>query len=331
MPPASFWGPHMVDATRPFVLFNPAAGRGRSGLKRINMFLELLGQHLPKFEYAVTEQPGHEVALVDQAIQDGFSFIVAVGGDGTWSNVADRLLRSGKPDLVFGMLASGTGNDFGRNFQIAVDKAAEGVLSLAGGEVTRVDVGRVVTPGTPVGLAPGNPPIAGRHFLNLVGFGFDVACIETAADALFLRGELLYKTAALKNIFGFPGVDIGLEGEMGPELIDGRHLMLTISNGPFFGGSFPIAPNARLDDALLDVCAIRDAGPLKRIQLFGLAAKGKHVGSSFVTEKTGSTFRATFSQAPKYEVDGEVWQAAGPEVAVEVLPKALNIIAPSNF
>ena len=64
------------------------------------MFLELLGQHLPKFEYAVTEQPGHEVALVDQAIQDGFSFIVAVGGDGTWSNVADRLLRSGKPDLV---------------------------------------------------------------------------------------------------------------------------------------------------------------------------------------------------------------------------------------
>ncbi|MFL2544591.1 MAG: diacylglycerol/lipid kinase family protein [Longimicrobiales bacterium] len=319
----------MCDTRRPFVLFNPAAGRGRSSLKRINMFLELLGQHLPKFDYVVTEKPGQEAALVDQAIQSGFNFIVAVGGDGTWSNVADRILRSGRPDLLFGMLASGTGNDFGRNFQIAVDKAEEGVLSLAGGKVARVDVGRIVTPGTPVGLAPDHQPIAGRHFLNLVGFGFDVACIETAAEALFLRGELLYKTAALKNILFFPGVDIGLEGEMEP--IDGRHLMVTISNGPFFGGSFPIAPNARLDDALLDVCAIGDAGPLKRIQLFGLAAKGKHVGSSFVTEKTGRAFRATFNQAPKYEVDGEVWRAAGPEVAVEVLPKALNIIAPSNF
>ena len=79
MPPASFWGPHMVDATRPFVLFNPAAGRGRSGLKRINMFLELLRQHLPKFEYAVTEKPGHEATLVDQAIQTDLVLLSLLG------------------------------------------------------------------------------------------------------------------------------------------------------------------------------------------------------------------------------------------------------------
>ncbi len=310
----------MAHPRRPYVLFNPAAGRGRSSQKRISMFLELLGKHLPGFEYVVTDQPGQEARLVDQAIERGFNFIIAVGGDGTWGNVADRILCSERSDLVFGILASGTGNDFGRNFGVAVERPEDGVLALAKGTVRSVDVGRIVSQGTPAGGAP----VAGRHFLNLVGFGFDVACIETASKTLFLRGELLYKTAALRNLLFFPGIDIGLSGT--EVALDGKHLMLTISNGPFFGGSFPIAPSAKLDDGLLDACVIGNAGPLKRMQLFGLAAKGKHVGSSSVTLKTSNSFTATFCQPPKYEVDGEVWQAAQPEVVVEVVPHALDIM-----
>ena len=310
----------MAHPRRPFVLFNPAAGRGRSSRKRINMFLGLLGKHLPGFEHVVTDQPGQEAELIDQAIESGFDFIIAVGGDGTWSNVADRILCSERPDLVFGILASGTGNDFGRNFGVSVERLEDGVLALAKGRVRPVDVGRVVSPGVP----DGGTPVAGRHFLNLVGFGFDVACIETAARARFLRGEALYKMAALRNLLFFPGVNIGLSG---PEVsVDGQHLMLTISNGPFFGGSFPIAPYAKLDDGLLDACVIGNTGPLTRMRLFGQAAKGNHVGSSSVTLKTGNSFTATFSRPPKYEVDGEVWQALRAEVVVEVVPRALNIM-----
>ncbi len=320
----------MTDPSRPFVLFNPAAGRGRSSLKRINMFLELLRKHLPNFEHVVTQHPGQEASLIDQAIRDGFNFIVAVGGDGTWSNVADRILKSNRPDLVFGMLASGTGNDFGRNFQISVDRAENGVSALANGKVRPVDVGRIVTPG--IQSEPSSThqlPIRGRHFLNLVGFGFDVACIETAAQARFLRGELLYKAAALRNILFFPGIDVELDTKQGS--LGGKHLMLTISNGPFFGGSFPIAPNAKLDDAKLDACLIENTGPAMRLKLFGLATRGAHASSSFVREETSSSFRATFTAPPKYEVDGEVWQAVSNEVVVEVVPKALNIMGPQGL
>jgi diacylglycerol kinase (ATP) len=305
---------------RPFVLFNPAAGRGRSSVKRINMFLGLLERHLPNFEHVVTEYPGQEAHLVDEAIENGFDFIIAVGGDGTWSNVADRIICSSRPDLVFGILASGTGNDFGRNFGVDVEKPEDGVLALAKGKVRAVDVGRVVSYGSP----DGTTPVAGRHFLNLIGFGFDVACIETAARALFLRGEVLYKSAALRNLLWFPGIDIDLCGS--DISVHGKHLMLTISNGPFFGGSFPIAPDAKLDDGLLDACVIGNAGPFRRMQLFGLAAKGRHGGSSSVKQQTASTFRAKFSLPPKYEIDGEVWQASEAEVVVEVVPRALNIM-----
>ncbi|MEE8147469.1 MAG: diacylglycerol kinase family protein, partial [Longimicrobiales bacterium] len=173
---------------RAFVIFNPASGRG-SGARGMDRLLDLLGKHLPGFEHAVTERPGEESQLADQALAGGrFDLIVAVGGDGTWSNVADRVVACDTENVAFGLLAAGTGNDFGRNFGLSERDPDDAVRALAEGRVMTVDVGRVVTLGTPVGaqadvLGPGE----GRHFLNLIGFGFDVAVIEDAVDARFLR------------------------------------------------------------------------------------------------------------------------------------------------
>ena len=208
----------------------------------MDAFLDLLRKNLPGCEHAVTKEAGEESILADQALADGgFDLIVAVGGDGTWSNVADRLVASGAENVAFGLLAAGTGNDFGRNFGLSHRSPESAVRTLAEGRVMRVDVGRVVTRGTPVG-APADVlgPTEGRHFLNLVGFGFDVAVIEAAARARFLKGAPLYKVTALKNLFSFPGVDLELTSD--EPTVDGEQLMLTISNGPFFGGAFPIAP-----------------------------------------------------------------------------------------
>ena len=315
------------DPKRAFVIFNPASGRGR-GARRMDGLLDLLGKHLPGFEHAVTERPGEESVLADQALAGGrFELIVAVGGDGTWSNVADRLVASGMENVAFGLLAAGTGNDFGRNFGLSGKDPEDAVRTLAQGKVTTVDVGRVVTQGTPMGeqadvLGPGE----GRHFLNLVGFGFDVAVIEDALRARFLRGAILYKVTALKNLFSFPGVDLELTSD--EPTVDGNQLMLTISNGPFFGGAFPIAPAAELHDGLLDACAIGNAPPLTRARLFHMAEKGDHVRSPFVHTRRSERFAVSFDEPPKYEVDGDVWQADEADVVVEVVPGALRIVVP---
>ena len=314
------------DNRRIFVIFNPASGRGR-GARRIGRLLSLLGKHLPGFTHAGTSRPGEEGVLAEQAIAEGFNLIVAVGGDGTWSNVADRIVSSHKEDVALGLLASGTGNDFGRNFSVSISNPDLAVQTLAKGVVRSVDVGRVISSGTPLSAQAGSLATSrGRHFLNLVGFGFDVAVIEDTAGARFLRGELLYKGTALKNLFSYSGVPVVLQGD-GPT-VDGEQLMLTISNAPFFGGGFLIAPEAQLSDGLLHACAIGNTPPFTRLRLFNAAPKGRHVRSPHVQMRQSARFSARFSTPPKYEVDGELWQAEGNEVIVEVVPRALQVVVP---
>ncbi len=314
------------DGRRVFVIFNPASGRGR-GARRIDSFLSLLEKHLPGFSTAGTSSPGEESLLADRAITEGFDLIVAVGGDGTWSNVADRIVASGKENVALGILACGTGNDFGRNFGISIRDPERAVQILANGVVRTVDVGRVVTRATP--LRAGEDPLSpseGRHFLNLVGFGFDIAVIEDAAGARFLRGELLYQLTALKNLFSYSGVTLVLEGD-GPT-VDGEQLMLTISNAPFFGGGYLIAPEAELDDGLLHACAIGNTPAFTRWRLFNAAPKGRHVLSKHVQMRQSGRFSVRFSAPPRYEVDGELWQAEDSEVIVEAVPRALSVVVP---
>ena len=188
-------------------------------------------------------------------------------------------------------------------------------------------MGRVITGATPLKAETG--PLGtskGRHFLNLVGFGFDVAVIEDTAGARFLRGELLYKVTALKNLFSYSGVPLVLECD-GPT-VDGEQLMLTISNAPFFGGGFLIAPDAELGDGLLDACAIGNTPAFTRWRLFNAAPKGRHVRSHHVQMRQSARFSVRFSAPPKYEVDGELWQAEGAEVIVEAVRGALRLVVP---
>jgi len=305
----------------PYVIFNPASGRG-DGAKRQGRYLELLKDAFPDLTHGVTTQPGGEIELAERALADpSVDLIVAVGGDGTWGNVADRILHSDRDDMRFGILAAGTGNDFGRNFGLEKLSLEDAVARLAEGRERTVDVGHVKTPG--VHMASGLE-LPSRYFLNLVGCGFDVAVIEEAATARFLRGEVLYKVTALQQLFRFPGFDFELEGGETP--VTGSHLMLTISNGPFFGGSFPIAPAAEIDDGLLDACAIGDASPLGRMKLFGLAEKGRHVEHERVSTRRSEAFTVRFPEAPRLEIDGDLWQAKDAEVTVEVVPGALTLV-----
>ena len=218
-------------------------------------------------EFGLTSRAGEERELADRALASGFDAVVAVGGDGTWSNVADRVVASGRDDVAFGLLPSGTGNDFGRNLGFDPANPAEAVRVLAAGATRRVDVGRLETPSA----SEQRPDLMeSRHFLNLVGFGFDVAVIDAAAEARFLKGELLYKVTALQQLFRFPGLRFGLRAAGGAER-DTTHLMLTISNGRYFGGGFPIAPLATVNDGKLHACRIEDASPFMRLKLFNLA------------------------------------------------------------
>jgi len=286
----------------------------------------LLRDALDDVTFGATTRPGEERELAERALDDGYDVIVAVGGDGTWSNVADRLVASGRTDVVFAVLPSGTGNDFGRNFGYDAGNPAEAVRVLADGHSRAIDVGRVDT----LCASEQKPDrLEARHFLNLIGFGFDISVIDAAVGARFLRGALLYKVTALQQLFRFPGIRVGVTPGDGQEH-DSDLLLLTVSNGRFFGGGFPIAPAATLQDGKLHACMIGDAPPLTRLKLFNLAERGRHESSERVEILADGNFRLRFADAPRFEVDGEVWKSPEPTIDVRVLPGALQVIAPRD-
>ncbi len=104
--------------------------------------------------------------------------------------------------------------------------------------------------------------------------------------------------------------------------------MLTITNGEYFGGGFPIAPKASVQDGLLHACHIGNAQPLRRLVLFDKAGKGRHIGEREVDARKAERFNVRFPEPVRFEMDGDVYAAQGPELTVEVVRGALRVLAP---
>jgi diacylglycerol kinase (ATP) len=295
------------------VLVNPAAGRGRRKA-RLRDYLKRLEKHIGPFDPVYTARAGDEDTILDTALSRGVSRIIAMGGDGTWSTTADRVLANGRgPDVSVGLLPVGTGNDFGKSIGVRHENIDAVMRAIADGTTRTVDAGKVND----------------RYFLNVVGMGFDIAVIDDAAKTPLLRGDMLYKFCALKQLFRFPGVKLGIaEGSNSPDTwLD--VLMLTISNANYFGGSFHIAPRASLVDGKVDLVAIHDAAPMTRAKLFDIVGKGKHEGHNKVTFRTAVSFSIHFQGTLRYEADGEVYASTSPLVVMSVR-NALKVYAPAS-
>jgi len=295
------------------VLVNPAAGRGRRKA-RLKDYLKRLEKHIGPFDPVYTSHAGDETRILDTALSRGVEKIISLGGDGTWSETANRVLAHGRGrDVSVGFLPVGTGNDFGKSIGIRHENIDAVMRAIADDTTRTVDAGKVND----------------RYFLNVVGMGFDIAVIDDAAKTPLLRGDALYKFCALKQLFRFPGVRLGIaEGSNSPDTWL-EVLMLTISNANYFGGSFHIAPRASLVDGKVDLVAIHDAAPLTRAKLFDIVGKGKHEGHDKVTFRTAVSFSIHFQGTLRYEADGEVYSSTSPLVVMSV-KNALKVCAPAS-
>jgi diacylglycerol kinase (ATP) len=292
------------------VIVNPAAGKGR-GARAMPEVRRAFGA-VGVTDVRTTGARGEERLLARRAIEEGVGTIVAVGGDGTWGNVANAIIGSGA-DVRLGLGAAGTGNDFAKSVGApATDLAATARLAVDGPD-TPVDVGR----------------IEDTYFLNVTGFGFDIAVIEDVETITRFSGEIVYVYSALRQLFGYGGIPIDLSsavGGKGPGMV--QHLMLIIANGRNFGGVFRIAPAASLTDGRLDAVAIHIAPPLRRLRLFGAAARGTHVGLPEVRTEQAARFTLCFPTPPAYETDGEYNRAASSTLEVRCVPRAVRVVAP---
>jgi diacylglycerol kinase (ATP) len=288
------------------VIVNPAAGRGRGArtLPAIRAAFAAVGVT----EIRATEVREGERAVAARAIADGFTTLVAAGGDGTWGNVANGILASGA-DVRLALIAAGTGNDFAKTVGAPMNDIPLTAKLAADGPDTRVDVGK----------------IEDQFFLNIAGFGFDIAVLEDIPKIPMLRGDAVYIVSALRQIIGYGGVEIDVSTSARARGKQ-RHLMLVIANAKNFGGAFKIAPDASLSDGKLDAIAIYDAPALKRLKLFAAAVKGTHVTMPAVNVEQAAKFTLRFAAPPAYETDGEYRQAKSATLDVTCLPGALRVV-----
>lgn len=259
---------------------------------------------------AVTLHGGRDIdGAVRAALDDGADVLVAAGGDGTVNAVANTLLDLGASASVpLAVLPRGTANDFATACGIPTD-ALDALRLAAAATPVPVDVGQV----------------DGRRFVNAATGGYGAEVTARAPEALKrLTGGLAYFLTGLAHLPGLEGHRTRIRGP-GLEW-DGDLIGFGIGNGRQAGGGIPFAPEALLDDGLLDVFLLpgSDVSALTEL-MTALAAGAGIVGENVLTSRT-AYLEVEASGTLHVNVDGEPMQQE--RYRFEVLPRALRICLP---
>lgn len=296
------------------IILNPVAGRGYSGRvePKIHQFLKEAGL---KYELVRTQYRGHGIELAEQAIKEGYKFIIAVGGDGTVNEVINGMVAAsdGRIAGILGLLATGSASDFTYSVGVPSD-LRQACHRIAKNFIRTVDLGKVTL--------PGEKP---RYFDNQLGIGFDSVVTIEAQKFKHLRGMALYLPVVLKTIF-LTNKATKVTIHYDDQKIELPTLQISIANGSREGGGFYLAPDAKIDDGCFDLCIVSKIGKLAMLGLVPKFMKGTHVNH-----------RATFTASAKKvsissdddliaHIDGEIISTHGHKIECEIIPGRLQVL-----
>jgi diacylglycerol kinase (ATP) len=298
---------------RAHIVVNPRAGRGAvsRGWPAVRTVLDDGGV---AYDVTITERPGHGTDAARRAVEDGCTFVVAVGGDGTVHEVINGLMADDgprNPATVLGVVAAGSGCDFVKTFGLSQDPADAAQHLLGDGLWGKIDVGRIRCTGR-----DGSPHT--RWFANIAEAGIGAEVVDAASRMPKFLGGSVYRIAALKTIATFKpkAAPITIHGrttrgkhgedETLSELKrDGAFSMLVVANGQFFGGGMRVAPRAVPGDGLFDVQVSH--GPRgEAVKAMQKMFRGEHIPSPHIAEYLASSVRVDGDAPILIEADGEV-------------------------
>jgi YegS/Rv2252/BmrU family lipid kinase len=294
----------------PVLILNPASKRGR----RLRGWLEreLKRGRQRRGELVLTDAPRAGERIAADVARSGRG-VIAVGGDGTITEVANGILASGRR-VPLGIVPAGNGNDYAW-YTLGLPRDPRRALPIAlDGTPGPMDVGQV----------------NGRYFVEALGVGID-ANIAAAAAALkrvpFLRGQALYWASSLRElIFHYnrcPRLTVTHDGNVREWA---HYAMAAVMLGPTAGGGFQINPGADPRDGLFDLCMIVKPSQLRALRLLPMVEKGTHVDQPEVKRLRVRTVTLEAERPIYAHLDGEVITAQRFEVGI--LPGALLVRQP---
>lgn len=290
----------------------------------------VLQRTLGPLDIVFTQKQGDGAPLAVRAVQAGAKLVLAMGGDGTSSEVVSGLLEhqeqthESEPATSFGIIPAGTGGDLGRTLGTPTDieKAAQRIVESRG---RLIDAGRIeyIT-------HDGKP--GRRYFINVASAGVG-GLVDTYANqsGKLLGGRASYFLASLRGTLNYKNAAMRIRIDDRP-WHEGRAYLIAVANGCYFGAGMKAAPDARIDDGLFDVLLIGDFSFPEKLNLARHIYAGTHVSLPKVLTTRGRTVTVetvdsdTDRGAPKpvlLDIDGE---APGRLPATwTLLPKSIRL------
>lgn len=290
------------------VIINPISGGAShdAARTRAQTALSAIERHGDQAEVFITERTGHARELAKAAVRRGSRLVLAWGGDGTINEVASALAFD---DVPLGIVPSGSGN--GLATELRIDRRPDKAIAAALQAVPRrIDLGEV----------------GGRLFVNVAGVGIDAYVAHQFNQAGNIRrGFLTYARITSRALFTYAPLSYRIVTDSGT--FETHAVVLTIANGAQYGNNARIAPNASLDDGLLDLVVITESSRLLTVlnvpRLFNRTAD--RVPGCRITRMRAAAIES--SQPMTFHVDGEP-AMGGTTLKVRVHPGALWIAAP---
>lgn len=311
----------------PLVIVNPKSAGG-STQTRWSEIASDLRSHFGAYTVALTKKPGDGTEIAERFIASGRRFIIACGGDGTINEVANGIIRSGE-EVTMGIVPAGTGGDLRRSLGIS-PTPREAARQLRDGATREVDAGKVT-------YTDFEGKTAERYFLNVASFGLSASINDRVKSkgsfswipSETVRGKTKFALSTLQEVLDpeFKIVNVAIDDEPPSRLAT---LNFCICNARFFGGGMQIAPNAKVDDGLLDLVNIGDLTTLRILLNSYKLYSGSHLSLPEVKSRLVRQIEvspADPSEIIAFEADGEI---PGRLPAVfEVVPKAIRLRVPA--
>jgi diacylglycerol kinase (ATP) len=292
---------------RILLVFNPHAanGRAKSLLPAVRAAFSEAGVEI---DLRSTTGPGHATRLAAEADYGGCDGVVAAGGDGTLFEVLNGYyLNHSARRVPLGVLPVGTGNAFARDLDLSGDGWREAVRVIAASRTKKFDVGRFTVGGRSL------------HYLNILGLGF-VADVVDSASRMKLLGNVSYTVGVLLRTIALRWYRIRIEAD--GKVIEGENIFTEISNTRWTS-NFLMAPQASIEDGLLDVTMLGRMSRRRLLSCFPLIFTGEHVKLPEVRTFTARRLRITTDTPKVLTPDGELVGAT--PVDIECLPRDIEV------
>jgi len=289
------------------LVYNPFAGhkRAKKLLPQVEDYFNKLNI---EFDLFLTDYPEHGIDIVRQANFKKYDGVVAAGGDGTLFEVINGYYKNpSKKKIPLGVLPIGTGNAFARDLDLDSTKWKEAIEIISYNKPRKVDVGHFITHGQDY------------YYLNILGLGF-VADVGETAKKLKIFGNISYTFGVIyRTIFlSATRITINIDGKT----LERDNTFVEISNTRYTA-NFLMAPDAKIDDGLLDITLLNKVNRRKLLKSFPTIFTGEHIHLDEV-----ETF-----QAKKIKVESHVPKVLTPDgellgitpVEVECLHQAIKV------